>query len=188
MAILMVISAIQFIGVTCLMNHVILFLRPLKMKDWLLCWIKSSTLNRMNFASENTLPLLCPLSSLPLRWRERWVSDTSAFSYLAESSFKVAVSCYSEDFMFIFHKRITENMTWYHRIRHSTHTGCCWLLHFIIIYLWKCISRDRILESKILHKYWKSTRVWQHTLLGFTLLLNYFFSEHQYWTSLRNII
>lgn len=120
MAILMVISAIQFIGVTCLMNHVILFLRPLKMKDWLLCWIKSSTLNRMNFASENTLPLFCPLSSLPLRWRERWVSDTSAFSYLAESSFKVAVSCSSEDFMFIFHKRITENMTWYHSIRHST--------------------------------------------------------------------
>lgn len=54
MAILMVVSAIQFIGVACLMNHVILLLRPLKMKDWLLCGIKSVAVSKMNFASECT--------------------------------------------------------------------------------------------------------------------------------------
>lgn len=52
MAILMVVSAIQFIGVACLMNHVILLLRPLKMKDWLLYGIKSTVVNKMNLASE----------------------------------------------------------------------------------------------------------------------------------------
>lgn len=34
------------------MNHVILLLRPLKMKDWLLCGIKSIAVNKMNLASE----------------------------------------------------------------------------------------------------------------------------------------
>lgn len=37
------------------MNHVILLLRPLKMKDWLLCGIKSVAVNKMNFASECAL-------------------------------------------------------------------------------------------------------------------------------------
>lgn len=163
MAILMVISAIQFIGVTCLMNHVILFLWPLKMKDWLLCWIKSSTLNRMNFARENTLPLASSLSpSLPIRSKERWVSDMSAFnitvvlSYLAGSCLKVAVSCYTNRYQKI-RLRITEYYT------EHTQTAYCWLLHFIIIYLWKCISKDRISEPKILHKYWKSTEGYCNT-------------------------
>lgn len=54
MAILMVVSAIQFVGVACLMNHVILLLRPLKKKDWLLCKVKSMSV-KMNLASQCTL-------------------------------------------------------------------------------------------------------------------------------------
>lgn len=54
MAILMVVSAIQFIGVACLMNHVILLLRPLKMKDRLLCGIKTTAVTNINSVSECT--------------------------------------------------------------------------------------------------------------------------------------
>lgn len=144
MAILMVISAIQFIGVTCLMNHVILFLWPLKMKDWLLCWIKSCTLNRMNFASEYTFSL-----SSPLRSKEWGMSDMSAFnidavlSFLAGSCLKVTVSC-SQKTSFPTNRdhKIGLHITEYYT--EPEHTGwCCWLQHFIIIYLWKCISRVR---------------------------------------------
>lgn len=52
MAIWMVVSAIQFIGVACLMSHVILLLRPLKMRDWLLSEIKSIAVQKMNWTSE----------------------------------------------------------------------------------------------------------------------------------------
>lgn len=54
------------------------------------------------------MPSLSLCLFLPLRWKEWWVSDMSAFnitvvlSYLVGSCLKVAVNCYTEDFMFNF--------------------------------------------------------------------------------------
>lgn len=162
------------------------------MKYWLLCWIKSSTINRMNFARENTLPL----SLLPSLLFSDQKNDMSAFnitvvlSYLAGSCLKVAVSCYTEDFMFIFHKQISENMTSYHKILHRTHTDCVLLTptfyHYLLMVMHK---QGSYLGTQDIAQILKKHRtVWQHKLLSFMSLLNYFFSERQYWTSLSNTI
>lgn len=174
------------------MNHVILFLWPLKMKDWLLCWIKSSTPNRINFAREYTLSL-----SSPLRSKERGMSDMSAFninavlSFLAGSCLKVTVSCAQKTLCSFPTNRdhkiglhITECCT------EPEHTDwCCWLLHFIIIYLWKCISRVRWLQTKDIAQILKKHRrvgnanCWVSCCYQIT-----FSSEPRYWTLLSNAI
>lgn len=127
MAILMVVSAIQFIGVACLMNHVILLLRPLKMKDWLLCGIKSNSVNKMNFASD------CNLSTTKEKDGECFLVHP-----LNSTEFTVqwSVTYYTAAFKFILHQQRSEDVVSYYSMlqtgQDAQKTVCCRAPHFII--------------------------------------------------------
>lgn len=131
MAILMVILAIQFIGVACLMNHVILFLGPLKMKDWLLRGIKSSAVNQMNFASECTLSAPDENAGTFIPWNvrraalQRWLKRLMV-------SLRILVNFY-------LYLPQTGREIWCHFTIccRQVKTVCCRVPHFIIIYLWR---------------------------------------------------
>lgn len=188
MAILMVISAIQFIGVACLMNHVILFLGPLKMKDWLLCGIKSTAVSKMN-------EKLCYGGC---SWFIPWIVWLCWATLRGATKSQWSVTDYTATFAFIFHQQRSEDMMSYYSMlqtgQDTQKTVCCRLPHFIIIYLRRSIGKafswyyiTAFSEPEILHKYWKSTEGCSNTNCCISYYRQITFSQsHRYCTLLCN--
>ncbi len=176
------------------MNHVILLLRPLKMKDWLLCGIRSIAVNKMNFASECTLSAAeeknrgcfwVILWTVRLNWatlqRVRKNNDQ-----LHTTQQPLHSSCTTRDQKMWCHitarcrqvkthKRLCAAECRISSLQRSIHKAFSW--YYITAFS----------EPEILHKYWKSTEGCSNTNCCLSYYRQITFSQsHRYCTLLCN--
>lgn len=143
------------------MNHVILLLRPLKMKDWLLRGIKSIAVSKMNFASECTpsateeedrgCSRFIPWTALLCRATLRRVAKNNGQLHTTQQL--LHSSCTNRD-----QKDVVSHYSVLQAGQDTQKTVCC--ISSLEGSIHKAFSWYYITafsEPQILHKYWKST-------------------------------